>query len=200
VVTLLDLFPHQRSGSGSPTLLAFMSFSHCHILPKVHHDATCKYRYVIISILKISVSSVRSVAAYFHQFAAYFVESRPPSLQPRGGGCSRDDLPLPARHCTPCHPASPSGLDGAMARPAMDSPHQPTTRLPASPHAGVDSRSARLSRPAQQCQFPTRHPASPHTGVEGRSAGPEEWLLHPTQHTASSVSPPCSSSAPPTLE
>ncbi len=37
---------------------------------------------------------------------------------------------------------------------------------------------------------------SPHTGVEGRSAGSEELLLHPAQHTAPSVSPPCSTSVP----
>jgi hypothetical protein len=115
---------------------------------------------------------------------------------PRGGGCSRDDLlnrsPLPACHCIPHHLASPSpGVDGEPPGLAMDSLRQPPTRLPASPHAGVDGRPARQVGPAQLRQLPTRHTASHHTEVDGRSTLSEQLQQFLTHHSASTSSPPC---------
>jgi hypothetical protein len=114
----------------------------------------------------------------------------------RGGACSRDDLsnrsPLPARHCTPHHLASPShGVDGVPAGPAADSLLQPPSRLPASSLAGVDGRSARQGGTAQLRQLSTRHHATPHTGVESRSARSEQLQQPLTHHTATPLSTPC---------
>jgi hypothetical protein len=138
-------------------------------------------------------------AAYLRQFAAYLrrEQTSPPSAAmshplPRGGGSSRDDLSPPARHCTPCHPASPSRVEGVPTGTATNYLHQPSTCPPSSPHAGVDGRSAGQVGPAQQRQLLTRHTASPRTGVEGRSAGVEERQQQPSHQAASIASPPCS--------
>jgi hypothetical protein len=99
--------------------------------------------------------------------------SHPP---PRDGGRSRDDLP-PPRHFIPCHPTSPSRGDGVPAGSATDSLRQPP-RLSASPHAGVDGRSARQVGPAQQRQLSSRHPASPQQGKRAASPPCSNSALH----------------------
>jgi hypothetical protein len=92
----------------------------------------------------------------------------PPATQPPPLGLKAHRLSLQRTTC---------------ANPPLAPLPPPTQRLMAGQPGRLGQR--------QQRQLLTRHTASPHTGVEGRSAGVEEWQQQPSHHTASIASPPC---------